>query len=277
MAVIELPTWLRQLRAREIVDRVRSDSRSVSGNHLGVDSQTAVKEVADGGQARFDEPWRHLSPDDRVLLYAYFFQLGHLEELIAASRQLLKTSRIEAPIVVDVGCGPFTGGLAIRSVLDEGTQVDYIGVDRSGAMRRFGEQLASIAESRHGMPSMQRHWAPDISSVDWNRAPGWRPVIVIVSYLLASPTLDAVALVGELDGLLKRLGRGPVTVLYTNAAGTDANQSFPDFHAALHETGFAPVADGTGSIEISRRTGTRDRRLRYALFQRRRQDTLPLG
>ena len=276
-AVIELPTWLRQLRDAEIVDRVRSDPRSIPGTYLGVDSQTAIQEVTRGGQAAFDEPWNDLSPDDRVLLYAHFFQLGHLEELIEAGRQLFEASRIEAPIVVDLGCGPFTGGLAIASMLGRKTRVDYVGVDRSAAMHRLGERLASEAERSHGMPTLHRRWAADISSIDWNRAPGWRPVIVIASYLLASPTLDAVALVTDLDRLLTRLGRGPVTIFYTNAVGADANRGFPGFRAALRDAGFEVVADDTGEIEISRQSREKPRLFRYALFQRQRQDTLHLG
>ena len=143
-------------------------------------------------------------------------------------------------------------------------------------MRRLGERLASEGERNYGMPRTHRRWADDISAIDWERAPGWRPVIVIVSYLLASPTLDATALVAELDRLLTRLGRGPVTVLYTNATRADANRSFPDFCAALHDAGFVAVADDTGSIEITRRTGNRERKLRYALFQRKQHKTLRL-
>ncbi len=123
-------------------------------------------------------------------------------------------------------------------------------------MRRLGERLASAGERSHGMPRIQRRWAKDIASLDWDRAPGWRPVIVIVSYLLASPTLDAVALVAELDGLLTRLGRGPVTVLYMNAIGTNANRRFPDFRAALHDADFVTVTEDTGVIETQRHRRT---------------------
>ncbi len=275
----ELPAWFQRLRQSEVVDPVLKDPRSVGGTRLGVNSDIAFQEVIGGGQADFDQRWHNskghvLAPDDRVLLYAFFNQPGHLEELIVACRQLFRNSAIKAPIVVDLGCGPFTGGFAIASMLGQDPQVDYIGVDRSSAMRRLGERLASAGERRHGMPRIQRRWAKDIASIDWDRAPGWRPVIVIVSYLLASPTLDAAALVAELDGLLTRLGRGPVTILYTNAIGTNANRRFPDFRAALHDAGFVTVTEATGVFETRRR---KSRSLRYALLQRKRQNTLQLG
>ena len=57
-------------------------------------------------------------------------------------------------------------------------------------MRELGETLALAAADLDETPQIDRHWSPDIRSVPWQRAPGFRPVFVIVSYLLASPTLD---------------------------------------------------------------------------------------
>jgi len=86
--ITELPRWLEQLRRSEIVERVRSDTRSSERYpFLGVDRSTALQAIG-WGQATFDEPWGSLSPGDRALLYAYFNQPGHLEELTAAFRML---------------------------------------------------------------------------------------------------------------------------------------------------------------------------------------------
>ena len=275
---VELPQWLEDLRRSEVVERVRHDPRSAGGTFLGVDFEVAVHEVIGGGQAEFDQPWNDLSADDRVLLYAYFNQLGHLEELAEAFRRLFAdASRPDNPIVVDLGCGPFTGGLAIATGLGHESRLDYIGVDRSRAMRELGEKLASAAAELDRTPRIDRHWSPDISSVTWGSAPGWRPVFVIVSYLLASPTLDAGELIGELEGLLVKLGRGPVTVLYTNSPRPEPNRSYPSFRTALLKAGFELSVEDTDSIEIERWAGSRNRRLRYALFHRRNQDILRLG
>ena len=275
---VELPQWLQRLRRSEIVDRVRSDPRSTGGTFLGVDREVAVCEVIGGGQAEFDQPWNGLSADDRVLLYAYFNQPGHLEELAEAFRMLFASASLqEDPVAIDLGCGPFTGGLALASTLDRRYRLDYIGVDRSRAMRELGEKLASAAAEFDRTPRIDRHWSPDIASVTWGSVPSWRPVFVIVSYLLASPTLDAGELVGELDRLLAKLGRGPVTVLYTNSPRPEPNRSYPSFRTALLDAGFKLSDEDTGSIEIERWTGSRNRRLRYALFHRRNQDILRLG
>ena len=274
---VTLPQWLQTLRLSEISDRVGSDPRSVGGKVLGVDTNAARDEAAGWGQANFDENWGELSPDDRVLLYAYFFQRGHLEELVEAFRILFVNSCPDDPIVVDLGCGPFTGGLAIACALKTGARFDYIGVDTSQAMRRLGEKLAIASTRLDVTPHCHRHWSASLDSVSWKAPPSWRDVIVVVSYLFASPTLDVATLVAELKVLLGKLGGGSVTVLYTNSIRQEANLSFPLFCHSLQTMGFQLYADDTGTIEINRRATIRTRKLRYALFHRERQHTLRLG
>ena len=200
---VELPQWLRDLRRSAIVDRVRNDPRSVGNSLLGVTRNVAFNEVIGGGQANFDEPWHDLTPGDRALLYAYLNQPRHLNELTEAFRIMSEDVDLPRdPVIVDVGCGPFTGGLAFSTALDHESHFDYIGIDRSHAMRELGERLALVAAELDQTPRIDRHWSADIDSVPWHRAPGFHPVFVIVSYLLASPTLDAGQLVSELDSLL---------------------------------------------------------------------------
>ena len=272
-----LPEWLKRLRRSEVTDRVMNDPRTAAGTVLGVDPAEAKHGAAGWGQADFDEPWKHLSPDDRVLLYAFFFQLGHLEELVTAFNQLFgDADRPEDPIIVDVGCGPFTGGLAIAGQFHQGTRLDYVGVDRSPAMHGLGKQLASAAAHVHELPRIRCCWAIDIPSVSWDDPPGWRPVIVIVSYLFASPTLDVATLVDGLDELLPKLGRGSITVLYTNSARDDANRQFPSFCSMLRARDFELRVSEVGDIDVEREHALKNRRLRYALFHRSSQHTLKL-
>ena len=269
---VELPRWLRDLRRAEVVDRVRNDPRSGSDSYLGLSSYAAMAAI-EWGRAPFDEPWHDLSPADRALLYAYFNQKGHLEELTEAFRMIFANQTPDDPIVIDVGCGPCTGGLALAGVLDP-PAFDYIGVDSSETMRDLGERLAASVPRLNGM---RRRWASGPAAVDWDRAPGWRSVLVIVSYLLASPTLDPVRLVADLDELLARLGNGRVAVLYTNSPRPDANRNFPRFQVAMQNAGFDMPADGTGEIVIERWEGNRPRNLRYAVFRRPAKTKLLLG
>ena len=270
---VELPQWLQDMRRAEVVGRVRDDPRSRQDTFFGLTKDEAMNCVG-GGQAQFDEPWGEMSPADRALLYAYFNQKGHLEELTEAFRLVFANQMPNNPIVIDLGCGPATGGLALAGVLDP-PNFDYIGVDQSVAMRGLGEQLAASAPR---LKAMRRCWASDLESVGWNRAPGWRPVLVIVSYLLASRTLKPATLVDQLDALLARLGNGRATMLYTNSPRPRANRNFPAFKEAMRRAGFNMPADGTGEITIDRWTGEQRRQLRYAVFHRPAAErTLRLG
>lgn len=231
-------------------------------------------EAINWGQADFDQPIGTLSAEDRVLLYAYWNQQGHVAELSEAFRQMFAGGRPRDPfIVVDLGCGPFTGGLAFAGQLGAEERFDYIGVDRSGEMRQFGEKLAAALDGKPEVPRISRQWVPDISSVHWTPPKGWRPVLVIVSFLLASPTLDVKALLAELDRLLRMVGRGEVTVLYTNSAKDRPNRNLPLFRAALSDAGLREVVNEVGTVQTERAT----RSLRYALFHRPKQRKLPLG
>ncbi len=273
-----LPEWLRQLRRTEVTDRVKDDPRTTTGTVLGVNPDEAKREAAGWGQADFDEPWGDLSPDDRVLLYAHFFQLGHLEELVTAFGQLFgDADPPRDPIVVDLGCGPFTGGLAIAGQFHRDARLDYVGVDRSLAMHGLGRRLASAAEQVHELPRIRCRWATDIPTVPWDDPPGWRPVVVIVSYLFASPTLGIATLVAGLDDLLPKLGRGSITILYTNSVRHDANREFPIFCSMLHDRGFEMRVNEVGDIDVERGLVVKTRRLRYALFHRPSRKTLILG
>ncbi len=269
---VELPQWLEDLRRAEVVDRVRNDPRSGSGRFFGLSGHTAMNAIG-WGQAPFDEPWGDLSPEDRALLYAYFNQKGHLEELTEAFRQMFPNRTPDDLIVIDVGCGPCTGGLALAGVLDPPT-FDYIGLDSSVTMRDLGERMAA---SLRRLKGMRRCWASGPAAVDWDRAPSWRSVLVIVSYLLASPTLDPAQLVTDLDKLLAKLGKGRVSVLYTNSPKASANRNFPSFQKAMQDAGFDMPADGTGEIVVERWEGDQQRHLRYAVFHRPAQNRLPLG
>ena len=268
-----LPRVIEELRKSLVTEPLRRDPRSTPNRPLGLDPAAAAEAIG-WGQANFDVPFGTLSAEDRVLLYAYWNQKRHLEELSEAFRQLFDASPPKDPlIVVDLGCGPFTGGLALAGQLGAGQRFDYIGVDRSQAMRLLGERFAIEAEHFNEAPQVERHWAAKVSEIDWQQPLGWRPVLVIVSFLLASDSVDAKVLVDELDGLLAKLSRGETSVVYTNSPKERPNRSLPAFRETLARAGFRSLVDDTGRVEA----GNRTLELRYALFHRAQQRTLPLG
>ncbi len=271
-----LPSWLNKLRQNEIVSRVRDDPRTTEDNILGI-TMAEAREVIGAGKANFDHPSGGFSAEERVLLYAYLNQLRHLEELIEIFRQIFTKKLTEKMTVIDLGCGPFTGGLAFACV--PGPKFDYIGLDQSREMRKLGNQLASTVARTEDVPKFDNiWWTDDLQSFsnEWNIAPNWNPIFVIVSYLFASSTLNVKKLVQDLDRLLNRLGNGSVTVLYTNSPSEEHNTKFESFTEKLGELGFQQHANDVGAIEISRSYVEKEHELRYALFHRNKREILHL-
>lgn len=277
-----LPTWLATLRRQHVIEVVKRDPRT-SGDHLlGVHRDRIFRDVIGGGQADFTRAWIDtsesgvsLSPADIALLYAWFNMKGHLLELVTAFEMLCRHhTRLTNPVVLDLGCGPGTGCLAIAHALGPTTPFDYIGIDRASSMLNLGHSLTSAAEHSGNLVNCQRRWMNSFDDVEWPGAPGWRPTIVIVSYLLASSTLDPVLMVEKVETLAGKIGRGPVLILYTNSIRNDANMKFPSFQSALRDHGFELLFDNSdGRIP----DGTRTRSLRYAMFVRQAQRVLTLG
>lgn len=275
LSEIQLPRWLDDLRAAEIVQRVQDDPRSNGPDSILGYSAEQAKQAAGWGQAEFDEPWGSLTPQDRVLLYSYFFQIRHLRELTVAFRHLFKDGPPNnRPVVIDLGCGPFTGALALAGVFGNEICFDYIGIDQSNTMLNFGEHLVSSAKDRGEMHGVSYQKATEISSASWPRVLGWHPVLVIMSYLLASPTLDVKQLVAELNALLGRIGRGHVTLLYTNSPKHAPNRRWDDLSSALQDLAFRLDTDNIGTVKIESGSEMKKYELRYALFSRQPQNTL---
>lgn len=272
----ELPEWLRSLREETVLKPVRSDTRSDTSRRilLGVDHDVVFKDVIRGGQADFTKPWNGITPDERVLLYAYLNQQGHLEELIYAFGKLFPGNTVpEDPIVIDIGCGPFTAGLIFAAIAQHPVSFDYIGVDRAESMMSLGETLASNS-ARH--PNCRRTWVKDLNALAWLRPPGYRPVIIVMSYIFASPTISPSDLADQLVNTLDRISHGSTVLIYTNSQYDRLNTNYPIFAGQLSRYSFTEHTHDKGVIHIKRSGGARARHLQYAVLYRHERKFLNL-
>ena len=140
-------------------------------------------------------------------------------------------------------------------------------------MRALGERFATAMEHFADAPRIERHWASTVSEVRWQRPPTWRATLVIVSFLLASHSLDPEVLVKELDELLARVGRGETTLTIRTPPEKAPIATSQPSGTPWRTPGFRLTEDAMGSVTTRHRT----LELRYALFHRRQRRTLALG
>jgi SAM-dependent methyltransferase len=262
------PNWLAELLKEEVDNRIQRDLRSVSnpGTYLGWPKDRIFWDVLGAGQADFDATVGHLSGEDRALLYAKYNQPRHLDELNSAFDSLFAgATRAGRPTILDLGCGPFTAGLAVAATLGPNRPFRYYGVDRAKAMRVLGERFAEQARSRGALHRDTTYWfGANLDTIDFGPIRG-DLTVAVASYLLASRSLNIADLLASLFQGLQRIGPGPVAVLYTNSAEPGPNIKYPAFRDGLKANGFEVYVD---YVEVFRGTKT-PKKLRYALFFKR--------
>ena len=268
-----MENWLEQLISDVIERPIDEDERTTATTFLGWPRSQIFWDVIGVGQADFDMAIGHLTAFDRALLYAKYNQRRHLDELRHAFTRMRGEEGVSRPTVIDIGCGPFTAGLAFAASFGAQEPFRYFGVDRAQSMLDLGTLLANGARERGAFhPQTTWTFGRDLDDVDFGPVRGeW--ALVVASYLLASPTIDIDVLVASILGTLERVGPGPVAVLYTNSANAAARAKFPAFCDALVQGGFEVRAD---EVERFMDTTKAPKDLHYALLFRAAQNTITI-
>ena len=140
---------LQRLWRRSIISEVRQSDGSV----FGLDFDEAKYHLINFGRANFDKEISvkgiQFRPDDRVKAYAYTNARQHLMSLVgllpAAMADMYHLAGPGPWQVIDVGCGPGTGLLAINELMTEWggilQEVQYHGIDVSKAMLELAANL----------------------------------------------------------------------------------------------------------------------------------------
>lgn len=261
--------WLEQLRKRLIVDPIRNDKRSTTNTLLGHDFGWVRRVGINGGQADFDSPLNGLSPRDRAMLYAYVNQKGHVDELIHAFNKLGENVRdFQNSTIIDIGCGPFTAGLALANVIGNEVPYRYYGLDRAQSMLDFGRELAlGVSAAGEFHPSTKVFFESDLDSINFGPLRAADMTIFVLSYLLASGTIDIEKLVGEMLRACNRISLGRVVVFYTNSVREEARINYEPFRSRLTSEGFDVFVEGAEVFNDA----DNQRNIHYALFVRKPQ------
>lgn len=139
-------------------------------------------------------------------------------------------------------------------------------------MCTLGAELAESAKEVGGLNQQTSvEFRSSADAIDFGPIrSGW--TIVILSYLLASPTIDVEELVREIVDACNRIGPGPVTLLYTNTTKPGAGASFPGFRDRMLAEGFTLHVEDREALIID----GKQRNIHYALFHRLVPSPIPL-
>ncbi|PTU04254.1 hypothetical protein DBR45_02820 [Pseudomonas sp. HMWF031] len=267
--------WLEELRRQAIVLPIQTDARTKPNKPLGRDVAWLFNYAIGGGQADFDQKIEDLTPLNRVMLYAYLNQKAHVDELICAFDMLLPDlERFKDATVIDIGCGPFTAGLSLANVVGDRVSYRYFGIDHSSTMCAFGENLAlKVLDAGEFHECTQFSFHQNIETINFGQKNATEVTIFVLSYLLASETINVKLLVDQIVAARMKVGLGPAVLLYTNTGRIGARRLYPEFMECLEAAGFKEVVEKTEVF-----TGSdKDRSIHYALFVSPAVAMLPLS
>ena len=213
---------------------------------LGYPFNVIRDDVIKMGLADFTKGYDHakygsLSADEKSLLYCFTNMKLHFFEALATFRAY--KSRLQTifstpirKLMIDLGCGPGTAGLALAECLDRPKML-YIGLDRSRPMLRKAESMlkAAIAESLLASTSQVA------TTTSWARlhdiiAAFSKPVNVLVNatYLFASDSLDIDDVCNLVVDLKECKQVRQLVFTYSNTEAAKAGIKFSSFKNKLN-------------------------------------------
>lgn len=218
--------------------------------------------ILERGRANFSEGFNELTPDDKVLLYCYYYMQMHVVSglhVFSKGDSLFREYLLcegKNVVFIDFGCGPLTSGIAFagyyRSIQDTSQQTKplinlkfhYLGIDNCESMLRKAEQFSQYRGlffvkgcKFDFMQSFQEHedileWIDDsVSNTQINET----LIILNFSYFFASESLVVENLVQLIRKLLEKQGSCKIYLVFQNPTYHESNKKWYQFKRQLPE------------------------------------------
>ncbi len=171
------------------------------GSIFGLTKDDILEHVLMRGRADFGEPYRHITAEQKVLIYCFFNMKKHfftsyaVYQIVLDSLKAVFAMADYQPVFIDLGCGPMTSGLALADLLHTTTghtiRMDYIGVDIAPPMLERAERFEEVRFFAEGSNFYYyRNWNDIPIELLKTMASRQTPIILNASYLFASRSLD---------------------------------------------------------------------------------------
>lgn len=265
--VMELPLSAFEAFRSVVINRVRDNHRNAHGEFMGCDWDTVRDRIIQYGMADFTQSISALgsdgepflfSPEDRALLYAFANQRMHaLSQIWLLYNQTECIANLsqghDELCVLDIGCGPGTGLIALHSAMERGVirqrNIRYIGVDPSRAMLQLADELQRSIRSV-GITSEFIEKLDDASMLLDSRG----PVLVLMSYLFANLDEQQAVEYAEYIRYFANRSHARVLGIIQNSIRDDRNISLGNFRRRLMQMDSSWVFSGESLSRVRYRS-----------------------
>ncbi len=277
-AVLQMPTTLSGFFENCVVQPFTSHPPTEPWNKLvrttGWDYHKS--QILDRGRTEFDEPFKNLPPDDKVLLYCYYYMQMHVASTYHAyqwaSANVGLPVSIPGTVFLDFGSGPLTLPVALawhsisngQGRIGRPAALNYVGIEKSKAMTA---KAVSFAEhngmfdrsSQFSFVESFTHHQEICRCLDACFAlipQGPTTLVLNFSYFFASHSVNPAEVLEVVRLLLRRYERCAFWIVYQNPCHSGLAHKWLTFKAGLR--GFQEMAtppDSLAYLNITNRHG----------------------
>jgi hypothetical protein len=205
------------------------------------------------GRADFTTAYGIISPQEKVLLYCFFNMKKHFftsyavfERIIPSLKDFFSNDDYR-PVMIDLGCGPMTSGLAmadlINTTMGRAISFSYVGIDISTAML----DRAKTFEDSELFANCTFNYFESWNNIDFGLlrsiAGTNNPIIFNASYLFASDSLLPSDLADYITNVTKLYEN--VYLIFQNPSSEARNKKYLEFKEFIK---FEKILDGEEDI-----------------------------
>lgn len=184
--------------------------------------------ILEQGSTNFDEGFKGLTPEDKVLLYCAYYMPMHLASSLCVYRMheqtftSLLTSVSSQAVFIDFGSGPLTSGLALWELFNRELNTIYLGVESSRVMCDKAGEINQYGPSQYGKPFFNKlelicdfRTLPELLDdiiAEGNKS----PIIFNFCYFLANPNYNVTDLSNVMVRIVEKHKERNMCIVYQN-------------------------------------------------------------